>query len=142
MGGRVEIVIPPFDESGWLPPGIHTATLAEIEERFGSQSEVRRAQMESLRWMVELAIRAGIRRIILNGSFATAILEPNDVDCVLLLPDGFPVNQAAEMEIRNGLPFLEIVLVNSEEFDGFVNYFFASDRLGQVKGMIEVISWN
>ena len=32
-------MIPPFDDSGCLPPGIHPATLDEIEARFGRSSE-------------------------------------------------------------------------------------------------------
>jgi len=67
-------VIPPFDDSGCLPPGLHGAALAEIEARFGRQSELRRVQMESVRWMVELAVRAGVQRIVLNGSFVTDII--------------------------------------------------------------------
>ncbi len=77
-------MIPAFYDNGYLPPGIHLATLDEIRDRFGLESEVRRAQMESLVWLVDLARSAGIRRIVVNGSFVTDILEPNDVDCVLL----------------------------------------------------------
>src|SRR6266403_2008617 len=101
-------MIPPFEDSGWLPPGIHAATLAEIEARFGSRSELRRAQMQSVRWMIELAVRAGVERIVLNGSFVTDIMEPNDVDCVLLSGRGFPKDSQAEAELRAGLPFLDI----------------------------------
>jgi hypothetical protein len=46
-------VIPPFDDFSCLPPGRHGAALAEIEARFGRQSERRRVQMESVRWMVD-----------------------------------------------------------------------------------------
>jgi len=67
-------MIPPFDDSGFLPPGVHPATLAEIEARFGILSELRRVQMESVRWMAELAVRAGVQRIVLNGSFVTDIM--------------------------------------------------------------------
>ena len=35
-------MIPSFDEHGYLPPGIHPATLDEIEARFGRESELRR----------------------------------------------------------------------------------------------------
>ena len=42
-------MIPPFDEHGYLPQGVHPATLDEVEYRFGRESEVRRTQMESLR---------------------------------------------------------------------------------------------
>ncbi|MCH8839239.1 MAG: hypothetical protein IH831_00900 [Planctomycetes bacterium] len=67
-------MISPFDKSGCLPPGIHPATMSEIDARFGQMSEIRRVQMESVRWMVELALRAGVRRIVLNGSFVTDII--------------------------------------------------------------------
>jgi hypothetical protein len=38
-------MIPPFNELGFLPPGVHAATLAEIRDRFGGFSEIRRAQV-------------------------------------------------------------------------------------------------
>jgi hypothetical protein len=78
-------LIPPFDERGYLPPGIHSATLDEIETRFGRESELRRVQFESLCWLVDLARRAGMARLVVNGSFVTDAYEPNDVDCVLLM---------------------------------------------------------
>jgi hypothetical protein len=81
-------MIPSFDEFGCLPPGIHPATLDEIDARFGRQSEIRRVQMESVRWMVDSAAKAGAERIVLNGSFVTDIIEPNDVDCVVLFRPG------------------------------------------------------
>ena len=64
--------------------------------------------MESVRWMVGSAVRAGVQRIVLNGSFVTDIMEPNDVDCVLLIGRGFPADAAAEAELNAGLPFLEM----------------------------------
>lgn len=131
-------MIPPFDETGCLPPGVHPATLNEVDARFGQLSELRRVQMESLRWMVELAKRAGVQQIILNGSFVTDIIEPNDVDCVLLAVDVVK-DRAAEEELLQGLPFLEIALVGHDDFNELVNVTFASDRFGKPKGMIEVI---
>ncbi len=131
-------MIPPFDDSGLLPPGVHPTTLAEIEARFGRQSELRRVQMESVRWMVDLAVRAGVQRIVLNGSFVTDIMEPNDVDCVLLTGRGFPKDSVAEAELRAGLPFLDIAVVRRARFDRLVNVFFATDRFDVPKGMVEV----
>ena len=55
-------MIPPFDEQGYLPPGIHSATLEELVSRFGCGSELRRVQAESLRWLVDAARRAGVLR--------------------------------------------------------------------------------
>ena len=48
-------MIPQFNDDGYLPAGIHPATLDEVAERFGTESEIRRVQMESLRWLVEIA---------------------------------------------------------------------------------------
>jgi hypothetical protein len=132
-------MIPPFDDSGCLPPGVHSATLDEVDARFGQASERRRVQMESLRWMVDLALRAGVARIILNGSFVTDIMEPNDVDCVLLIRPGYPADFTAEQELDNGLPFLDIAVVGQQDFDRFVTRIFATDRQDVPKGMIEVI---
>jgi hypothetical protein len=47
-------MIPPFNDDGRLPPGVHPATLDEIDARFGRGSELRRAQFESLRWMIKV----------------------------------------------------------------------------------------
>src|SRR5258708_2756187 len=106
-------MIPAFEDSGCLPPGIHPAMLAEIEIRFGRESELRRVQMDSLRWMVDLANRAGVQRVVLNGSFVTDIIEPNDVDCVLLFPPGKPNDAKAFRELRVGLPFVDTAIVRS-----------------------------
>ena len=59
-------MIPPFDENGYLPPGVHPASLDEIRERFGNEPELRRVQMESLEWLVDLARRACVTRLVIN----------------------------------------------------------------------------
>lgn len=132
-------MIPPFNDDGHLPPGIHLAALDEIASRFGVQSEIRRVQMESVRWMVDLAIRVGVRRIVLNGSFVTDIMEPNDVDCVILPAADAPRDREAAATIGAGLPFLEIDVVDEEGFSSLVDRFFATDRFGAAKGMVEVV---
>jgi hypothetical protein len=132
-------MIPEFQDNGYLPPGIHPATLDEIELRFGKDSELRRVQAESLRWLVDLAARAGIVRIVIDGSFITDALEPNDVDCVLLIGSDFPADASAAKELQDGLPFLDIELVEAPEFALLVDQIFGTDRDGVPKGLIEVI---
>jgi hypothetical protein len=132
-------MIPHCNDDGYLPSGIHPATLEEIAIRFGQESELRQAQMESLRWLVELAQRAGVQRIVINGSFVTDKLEPNDVDCVLLIGEGFPRDAAAEAELLAGLPFINLELVDAEGFQQFTERTFATDRNLIPKGMVEVI---
>jgi hypothetical protein len=96
--------------------------------------------MESVRWMVELAVRAGAERIILNGSFVTDIMEPNDVDCVLLFRPGGAIDVEAFKELRAGLPFLDIAISRPKRFEQYVTRLFAADRHGTHKGMVEVLS--
>jgi hypothetical protein len=132
-------MIPPFNEHGSLPPGVHSATLDEIDARFGQLSELRRVQMESVRWMVDLAVRAGAKRVVLNGSFVTDIMEPNDVDCVLLFLPGKRRDDQAFDELQVGLPFLDVAIADQAAFNEFVDQVFSADRHDTPKGMIEVI---
>jgi len=136
------LMLPAFDERGFLPPGIHPAGGAELAARFGVQSELRRSQLESIGWMLQMAKLAGVCRIILNGSFVTDTIEPNDVDCVLLLQSGAPRSRKALLELRAGLPFLDMKLVAEEEFHEYVNVIYATDRDGTTKGVVELIQWN
>ena len=89
--------------------------------------------------MVDLAWKAGVRRIAVNGSFVTDKYEPNDVDCVLLIDDDYPREMAANEELLEGLPFLTIELANSKQFAEFTRVFFGTDRAGIPKGLIEVM---
>ncbi len=131
-------MIPAFDDDGYLPPGTHPATLEEVAARFGQESEIRQMQMESLRWLVDLARRSGVQRLVVNGSFVTDKVEPNDVDCDLLIGPDFPQDPAAEAELLAGLPFINLELVEQAAFQQFTEAIFASDRRLVPKGMIEV----
>jgi hypothetical protein len=132
-------MIPAFDDNGYLPPGIHKATLEEVAERFGWQSEVRRDEIESLQWLMGVVKGLHVKRLILNGGFVTDELEPDDVDCIILIDPAFPRNRALEEEVLDGLPFLEIDVVEEIGFDILVKGFFATDRNLIPKGMVEVV---
>jgi hypothetical protein len=131
-------LIPHLNDDGYLPAGIHPATLDELAARFGQESELRQAQMESVRWLVDLARCAGVLRIVVNGSFVTDKFELNDVDCVLLIGPDFPQDAAAEAELLAGLPFINLELVDLEGFQLFTERTFATDRNLAPKGMVEV----
>ena len=86
--------VPEFAESGDLPAGIHTATLEEVEARFGQESSLRKQTLERLRRVFHLASSTGhLARFIIFGSFVTAKLEPNDVDIVMLMDNDFEVTR-------------------------------------------------
>ena len=98
--------------------------------------------MQSLHWLIDLARKAGVKRIILNGSFVTDRYEPNDVDCALLIDEEFLKDPAAQAELEAGLPFLEIKLLGQADFDVMVETVFGSDRDMVPKGVFEVVQWH
>ena len=81
-----------FNPHGDLPPGVHTATLGEIQGRFAGTP--RRAVIaRRLERIHSLARSTGhLARFIVFGSFITAKPEPNDVDIFLLMDDSFDVS--------------------------------------------------
>jgi len=74
-----------------------------------------------------------------NQAIVTDAFEPNEADCILLIGADFPHEAKAEEELREGLPFLEIRLVEQPEFDWYVERHFSTDRDDVPKGMLEVV---
>ncbi len=132
-------MIPAFDDNGYLPGGIHHATFEEIANRFGNESEIRGAQVESLRWLIDLAVKAGVLRIVVNGSFVSDAYEPNDVDCALLIGPNYPIDAEADAGLQQGLPFIQAQFLTQEAFDYYVGTLYGTDRRGVVKGVLEVL---
>jgi hypothetical protein len=56
--------------------------ISPLSRQSPNDSELRRVQMGSIRWVWDAASRAGVERFVINGSFVTDVPEPNDVDCV------------------------------------------------------------
>ena len=83
-------MLPSFDDVGNLPPGIHSCSVAELIARFGSGSEEREAEISELVQFIEAARTAGVHRLLVNDSFVTDKLAPNDVDVVILPGPGYP----------------------------------------------------
>jgi hypothetical protein len=72
-------MIPPPNARGELLPGIHAATLDEIETVFAMTFR-RRTLFDGLRRAVQNFRAAGVCRIFIDGSFVTTKAEPNDID--------------------------------------------------------------
>ena len=72
-------VIPPFNDRGELPPGMHDTTLHEIERTLGFNQK-RRRMVQRLRRALRNLEGSGVRRVYLNGSFTTRKPEPKDID--------------------------------------------------------------
>jgi hypothetical protein len=72
-------VLPDFDASGNLPPGIHEAAWDEIAPRYGTTPH-RRNLLDGLERALQALRRAGCRRAYIDGSLVTAKPDPSDFD--------------------------------------------------------------
>ncbi len=82
--------LPNIDETGDLPPGVHRATLDEVQQCFGAVGGQRGICTRRLSHIYDLAQRTGhLQRFIIFGSYVTAKPDPNDVDAVLVMDDAF-----------------------------------------------------
>ena len=87
--------------------------------------------------------------VLVDGSFVTDEPEPNDIDVVLVLPDGYDVSQSVspfEYNLRSrrrirrtfGLD-LFVVLPHSLEYDRFVDFFSqVRNQPQRTKGLVRV----
>ncbi len=71
--------IPPFNELGYLPPGIYETSWLELMERFAINPQRQRLATGLAAALRKLAI-AGCRRVSIGGSFVTSKEYPNDFD--------------------------------------------------------------
>ena len=133
-------MLPPFDRFGYLPRGIHSCDEQELVARFGSGSSEREVETQELLSFVAWARSAGIRRVIVNGSYATAKVAPNDVDVVILPGDGYPRGEKAWHEQTTQWPFLQVfVAVDESDLEDWSLQDFGTDRKQRAKGVVEVI---
>ena len=75
----MRLEIPPFDENGNLPPGIHWADWSDFKQRFGTNYR-RNVLILGIEAVMEQLKAAGCRTIYINGSFVTQEPKPNDFD--------------------------------------------------------------
>ena len=133
-------MFPPFDNRGYLPPGIHRCTIDELAERFGHGSPERLVEMSELREFFAWCRQMGIGRALINGSFTTSKVAPNDVDVVVLLGEDDPSLEKPRFDDDTRWPFLHIMVTpNEEAYQGWATVTFASDRRNRPKGIVEVM---
>ena len=80
--------MPPFNEQGYLPPGVYEIRWQELIERFTANRQRRRIVTGLAAALRKLGI-AGCTRVIIGGSFISAKEEPNDFDAYY---DNFGLN--------------------------------------------------
>jgi hypothetical protein len=142
--------LPPFESSGDLPVGVHTAALSEVTERFGQGSPQRFLMGQRLERIYRIAQSTGqVARFIVFGSFVTSKPEPNDVDVFMLMEDTFDSSQltsevsplfdhnAAQAHFGASVFWLRRLAAWEEE-ESTVQYWKVK-RSGQERGIVEII---
>lgn len=133
-------MLPPYNDLGNLPAGIHTCSVAELVERFGSGSDEREAETAELLTFIDAARAAGVRRLLVNGSFVTGKLAPNDVDVVVLPGPDYPRTGRPLDDEDLIWPFLQVIVAADDvDFEHWGTRQFGTDRRKRPKGVVEVI---
>ncbi len=145
-------MLPPLNDDGNLPPGIHSATWEEVIERFGRNSH-RLKLLEGVRQVLHLLRAAGCQKAYLDGSFVTRKHTPVDFD---LCWDEKEVDEAALAPIF--LDFTQRCAAQKRRFGGeiypanapggiggwaYLDFFQRCKRTGRAKGILalDLIEW-
>jgi hypothetical protein len=145
--------IPPFDEHGFLPAGIHDCTVEEIQARLAAfQGSDRRPQLWTRfkKFLSEATASGLVRAVLLDGSFVTAKPDPNDIDLIVVVPPGhdfssdlkppeYNVLSKRRVQRRHGFDLL-VACADSDEYRRYVR-FFQQIRFepGRSKGILRVL---
>lgn len=122
-------MIPPFNEHGLLPPGIHQARWGDVLDVLGKGAG-RRVLLRHFMKAARAFRDAGAPSLYLAGSFVSALAVPGDIDVLWdprtfdatrlprVLSDASPVNRTRQKRLfgaefiplsvpRDGLPYLD-----------------------------------
>jgi Nucleotidyltransferase domain len=158
------MAIPPLNNRGVLPDGIHDCTFPELAEAFGQNQWVVDASSETHREILSrqrsaLCSRleeylsrlreAGLQvEVLVDGSFVTNKVDPNDIDLIVVLPADHDF--ATELSHRvydllskrrlrdSGYPFdVVVVAFGDSSYQGALQ-FFQHGRDALSKGLLKV----
>ena len=142
-------MIPAFSPDGFLPFGLHGASLQKIEARFGGNAR-REGQLRLLREVVNAAlVYPSVKRVLVWGSFVSNKAEPNDLNYSLVVGISHPPVQVQEEHRRFLVPrdarlFYNVdtsyLLVEDWQFEASVGLleFFSTPRYNTRCGIIEI----
>jgi hypothetical protein len=111
--------IPEFDDHV-LPEGVHDCSFDEVDARFGRfrKSDRRIKLTERLRQYLTAARQSGIvRAVIVDGSYAMNVDEPDDVDLIAVLSSDFDWTQELKPYQSNVID--KSAVRRDYRFDGF-----------------------
>ena len=138
-------MVPKFNANGYLPKGVHKATLSEIKQRFGSSASKRKELFKGFQTLVKLLRKHEkyIERFLLNGSFVTDKNSPKDFDCILIVKNDFDFSspEAKQLLAAKWLFNAHIFTFTEEDVSRIskLTDFFGRDRDRKAKGLVEVM---
>jgi hypothetical protein len=101
--------LPALDYKGVLPQGIHSASLEEVVNRFGSGSAQRDRLARELTHLADKAREVKAQALVLGGSFISADPNPADLDAVIVFPE-----EAREDVSPSDLDIIRSQVINSK----------------------------
>lgn len=145
--------IPNLTVRGELPPGVHSATLQEIEAVFGSRNVRRKILMDGLSEALTLLKKGDVSKVFIDGSFVSNKDDPSDVDgCwsssganeAKLDPRFWDFTDESDFQSKRqslrqdfGIDFFIAEIVEGGSGKPFPE-FFQTNREGLAKGILEV----
>lgn len=113
-------------------------TLEEVRQRYGSSTPRRRFLFARLQTIAQLLGETGqLRRLYLLGSFTTAKLMPNDLDCLVIMASGFTTDTLTA-------PHLDVFQHDLCRLAYQTDVFWVTEAIGQdaINTMLDVFSRN
>jgi hypothetical protein len=138
-------MIPRFNKNGYLPKGVHKATIKEVKRRFGTGTPRREELFRRFEYLVEFLRKhkKTIKRFILNGSYVTSKENPGDFDYILIVKDSFDIfsPQAQALLFSEEIFGAHMLFVKESDTIGCRKAidFFSHNRGEALKGLVEVI---
>ena len=145
--------IPNFRNDGWLPTGHYSASWDEIEYKFSGQSGSQRqiVMQKLLDWRNKMKENNISGLLILNGSFISDKLAPNDFDAMFLYDDKSEIIFNNNPELKSHIDYNECkkkgfdlfafplsALSNDSELNPAKTDLYDFDRNNVPKGVLEV----
>lgn len=132
-------MLPELTDQGVLPVGLHQCSESELADRFGWGSPEREVEINELRQFIAWCRRTGVRRLLIDGSFVTAKVDPIDVDVLILPKSGVSVAELPPKSEDLVWPFLQVqVALDENDFNVWARVDFAIDHRGVPKGAVEI----
>jgi hypothetical protein len=144
------MALPEFNSFGDLPPGVYQTSIDQVVDRFRTGSGRREVATQKLLHIYDLAKRTGhLQHFVIFGSYITTKSEPNDVDVILVMDEGFsldgctPESQAlfdhpiAQARYGASIFWMRSNTLIGETVDEFIAY-WQIKRDGTQRGIVDV----